>query len=276
MKTIGILGGMGATAGVDLANKVISNTIANTDHDYIPMTLLSYPHQIADRTAFLQHKITENPAHNIVKLIQKLETLNVSIIGMPCNTAHSPQIYNVITDKLQQLGSHIKLANMVEATAKFLSVYYPNVEKVGLLATLGTYHSCVYESTFANYDIQIVQPNQPMRECVHQSIYDTEYGIKSGKWLEHKKIYPLLYTAIEHLLSQQTEVIILGCSELSLALAKSHYKKIPLLDPTTILARELIQQTYPEKLKPLHIEQTFTACSIQKSLSSSPIHSIFY
>ncbi|NOQ34739.1 MAG: amino acid racemase [Methylococcaceae bacterium] len=272
MKTIGIIGGMGATTGVDLANKIIEQTQTENDHDCIPMVLLSYPHQIPDRTAFLQAKTQQNPAKNIVKLIQKLEIMDANVIGMPCNTAHAPKIYNPIIRKLKQSGSKIKLVNMLDATAEFLSLNYPHLKRIGLLATLGTYQTKVYESRFSQYDIQIINPSTTVKESTHDAIY----GIKSGTGSECDKTHQLLYAAIENLAKNKAQAIILGCSEIALVIKKSHHQHIPLFDPTTILARKLIQLTQPEKLKPLHKNPQVIAFNSRREQLSSMIDSLAY
>jgi len=248
MKSIGIIGGMGATTGVSLCNKILHNTQAKTDHDYIPMVLLSYPHQIADRTEFLQDKIPENPASNIAKLIKKLEILKANVIGMPCNTAHAPRIYNAITQKLEQFEIQAKLINMVEETAIFLNQYYPEIRKIGVLATLGTYQNRIYENALSPFGVEVISPPESAKTAIHQAIYHTGYGIKSGNWSEQDKVHQLLYGVIDGLAENGAQAIILGCSEIPLVL--EYYKQIPLFDPTNILARKLIHITHPEKLKP--------------------------
>jgi aspartate racemase len=49
---IGIVGGVGPLAGLDIFKKIIEETIATKDQDHIPVILSSQPQRIADRTAF--------------------------------------------------------------------------------------------------------------------------------------------------------------------------------------------------------------------------------
>lgn len=60
-----------------------------------------------------------------------------------------------------------------------------------------------------------------------------------------------LEEAIQALKSTGAEIIILGCTELPIALTESSFYGIPLLDPTTILARAIVREVAVEKLKPL-------------------------
>ena len=50
---IGIVGGAGPYAGLDLAQKILQQTRAKNDQDYLPTLLISTPDQIEDRTSFL-------------------------------------------------------------------------------------------------------------------------------------------------------------------------------------------------------------------------------
>ena len=53
---IGIVGGAGPYAGLDLAQKILQQTSAIIDQDYLPTISISTPADIADRTRFLLGK----------------------------------------------------------------------------------------------------------------------------------------------------------------------------------------------------------------------------
>ena len=64
-KIIGIVGGVGPYAGIDLVRKIFDQTIAKSDQEHLSINLLSFPKDIEERTLFLLSKITVNPAHAI-------------------------------------------------------------------------------------------------------------------------------------------------------------------------------------------------------------------
>jgi aspartate racemase len=249
-KRIGIVGGMGPKTGIDLAHKIIKNTVANTDQDYIPMLLVSYPHQIEDRTGFLQGKHHKNPAYTIYQLIRELESWGAHIIGIPCNTSHSAPIMNVISEQLIANHSSVVLVNMIEAVAEFILEHFPTTKKIGLLATLGTYQQAAYQNIFQQFGLEIIVPDSLMQQAIHQAIYDAEYGIKSNLSANLDKASQILHGACEHVVDLSAELVVLGCSEISLALTESSYNTTPLIDPTEVLARKLIQLAAHAKLKP--------------------------
>ena len=59
-----------------------------------------------------------------------------------------------------------------------------------------------------------------------------------------------LMLGIEALQAAGAEAIILGCTELPLAFTEPMVAGLPLIDPTLILARALIREANPAKLKP--------------------------
>ena len=52
MKTLGIIGGMGPQATIDLYQKITNHTAASRDQDHLHILIDSYP-QIPDRTAHI-------------------------------------------------------------------------------------------------------------------------------------------------------------------------------------------------------------------------------
>ena len=99
---IGVIGGMGPYAGLDLVEKIFAETIASTDQDHVPVAMLSCPASITDRSAFLLGKSAENPANAIAEVALRLERSGAAIAGMPCNSAHARLILTV-TGKLTYL-----------------------------------------------------------------------------------------------------------------------------------------------------------------------------
>lgn len=245
---IGIVGGMGPIAGIDLSKKIINQTIAGKDQDHIAQVLFSAPERIGDRTEFLQGIIKENPANAIADIILSLESVGATIVGLPCNSAHAPAIFNVIIEKLKERQSEILLLHMIEEVGKFLKIQYPAIKKVGILGTSGTYQTRQYNQ-IEKFGFEVLNVSETEIEKVHQSIYHPVYGIKSVSDKISEKSSIILNAACNSLIEKGAEVIVLGCTELPLALPEKIFKNIPLIDATLILARALIKAADPKKLK---------------------------
>lgn len=220
--TIGILGGMGPLATADLFQKIITLTQALKDNDHIRVCIDSNTN-IPDRTNAILHG-GETPLNEMVRSALLLEAMGADILIMPCNTAH--YFYNNLLTFV-----HIPFLNMLEETAK--AIVRKNINKVGLLATDGTIEAGVYDTVLKKYGIQVCKPEKKGQKAVMDIIYK---GIKAGNdsidLTEFK-------AAVNQLLLQAAETIVLGCTELPIAFEKFHIEA-PAIDPTCELAKSAI------------------------------------
>src|SRR3989344_7801451 len=86
-KTIGIIGGVGPEATLDLYRWIIKLTPAKKDQDHIPTLIYSLP-QIPDRTQALLYG-GEDPLPYLVKAAKVLKRGGADFLIIPCNTAHA-------------------------------------------------------------------------------------------------------------------------------------------------------------------------------------------
>ncbi len=263
-KTIGIIGGMGPYAGIDLAKKVLDQTIAMIDQEHLPIVLISFPSLIGDRTEYLKNHKGLNPAYAIFKILKYMGNLGVDIVGIPCNTFHSDEIFSIIYDLLKKEGVKIKLINLIDEVSDFIKINFPDVRYVGVLSTTGAFISKVYEKAFVKRGLIAVTPEKVIQEnVVNRAIYDRIFGIKSCASQTTEFARELLINGINHLENKGAQLIVLGCSEMPLALTNQVINNIQIIDTTLVLARALIREAAPQKLKPY---QTY----ISPSLSYSP------
>ena len=250
--TIGIVGGVGPYAGLDLNKKIFDQTEAKTDQDHLKVILFSASADISDRTEYLLGQNRVNPAVSIFKILDKLESVGVSLAAIPCNTAHAPDIFDVIIDKLEENGNQIEVVNMIEQVITFLKHIHPNVHNVGILATNGTVQSGLYKTRLEPEGFKVLYPSKDDQLLkIHSSIYDARFGIKANSNPVTETAKKGVIEGIEKLIRRGAECIILGCTELPLAIRVPKIRDISIIDPTLILARALINKVAPEKLKPL-------------------------
>ena len=249
---IGIVGGMGPYAGIDLLKKVYDNTIANNDQEHLDTVILSISSSIKDRTEYLMNRINENPAYAIVQVLLKLQEIGVTVAGMPCNTAHSELIFNVILNELNKKRSTIKLLNMISETISFIADYYPDFKRIGVLSSTGTYKSGIYSRKLRLKKYEVILPTLEMQEeFIHPAIYDSTYGIKSFSNPVHSQAIENLQKGISFLKAEGAQLVILGCTEIPLAIPQKEVEGMKIVDPTNILARSLIRNYCPAKLRVL-------------------------
>ncbi len=254
-KALGIVGGLGPLAGIDCMKKILDATKASSDQDHIPIVQISFPHTVADRTAFLSGQDVPNPGEAIGYIMQTLAKAGASVIAMPCNTAHSPRILDKALSILREKHSDVVFVHIIEALIEELTNKHPQVKKVGVLSTKGTFDTGLYEDALKAANCTPMAPSDEGRQRVQEAISHPEFGVKACSNNISEKAKELLRAEAIAMIDQGAEAIVLGCTEIPLALTKSSLthngKEIPLLDATLILARKALATFAPEKLKAL-------------------------
>ena len=249
---IGIVGGVGPYAGVDLLRKVFDNTIAGLDQDHLDTVLISMPGGILDRTEYLEGRVSVNPAYAIADVLRRLEDARANVAGIPCNTAHVDRIFNVVLEELQKTGNSIEVLHMIRETAAFIAGNHPDASRIGVLSTPGTYRSGAYRTALESDGYTVITPPETMQEeLIHPAIYHPKYGVKACSNPIHPTAVENLNAGMSYLKSEGAEVVILGCTEIPLVYPGPEVMGIVAVDPTTVLARALIRKAAPQKLSAL-------------------------
>ena len=222
-KTIGIIGGMGPLATADLFEKIVGHTKAACDQEHLHVVIDSNTN-IPDRTAALLHGGAD-PLPELVKSAGRLEKMGADVLIMPCNSAHN--YYDGIAAAVS-----VPVLHMVRLTAQAL--VERGVKKAGLLATDGTVRTGIYQKSFAGSGVELLTPDEAGQRAVMEMIYQ---GVKAGDMAFDAQP---ARQAMERLLAAGAEVLILGCTELPLAV-KLYGIALPAVDPTLELALEAIR-----------------------------------
>ncbi|WP_214481203.1 amino acid racemase [Bacillus sp. SM2101] len=219
-KKVGIIGGMGPKATVDLMNKIINNTPAKHDQDHLHLIVDSNS-QIPDRTSAIIGEGLD-PTPSIVASAQRLQKAGADLLMIACNTAHF--FYKAVIHSVD-----IPVIHMPIETAKYLQEH--KFKRVGLLATDGTLQSNLYQHCLNKYDIALINSNKDMQAYVMKGIY----SIKGGK-LETGLFY--LSAIAKELKELGADAIIAGCTEIPLVLQST--KQLIVVDPTEIIAKKVV------------------------------------
>ena len=225
-KIIGILGGMGPEATIDLFYKIIKLTPAKKDQDHLRIIIDNNP-KIPDRTAAILGK-GEDPLPALQQSARNLQKAGADFIIIPCNTAH------YFLPRIQE-SVNIPIINMIEETATEVKRRIPYLKKVGLLASMGVYKVKIYNHFFQKFEIEVIFPDKENQEKVMKVIYAVKAGDLSD---EVKKD---IIAVSQNLIDKRAEAIIAGCTEIPLIL-KEEEVPVPLIDPTQILARIAVQK----------------------------------
>ena len=238
---IGILGGMGTQAGLDFCNKLAVLNRGKIDQEY-PLFLLynksnipGRPESIGSQTKNLSNKSTNKTSRakynkvlkSLLKGCKLLEKNKCKFIVIPCNTAH--YWFDDLQNKI-----NIPIINMPKEVFKFTKKKCKKNSKVGLLATEGTLKTGVYKKFFEK-DYQLIEPSQKIQKL------SVNKAIKLVKMGNVKAAAKTIKPAIDSLIKMKCKKIILGCTELPIAIfAFKSFKNVKsskvFLDPNLILA----------------------------------------
>ncbi|MDR2071268.1 MAG: amino acid racemase [Treponema sp.] len=246
---IGIIGGVGPYAGLDFFRNILNNTVTSCDQDHVGTVLISCPALIPDRTNYLLDEETENPAFGMFECANQLAVAGVKYAGVACNTAHAKRIFEPFTAMVREKIPHLEIINMLETCMLYVKQNMPALRNIGYLATKGTYKSRVYHEYFRAEDgFSLMEPEVQGQERIHEAIYSKEFGIKAYSDPVQTKARSILLYETFKLFDRGAEAIILGCTELPLAVNSGDFL-VPVFDPGKIIARRLIELTAPEKLR---------------------------
>ena len=244
---IGIPGGMGTQAGLDFCNKLAVLNRGKIDQDY-PLFLLynksnipGRPESIGIQTSRLTNRFSNSKNKKKYKLVldsllkgcRLLKKDKCKFIVIPCNTAH--YWYDDLKRKIK-----LPIINMPKEVYIHSKRTCKKNSPIGLLATEGTIITGVY-NRFFDTRYKLIHPNKLIQKnSVNQAIKLVKMGnVKAAA----KRIKP----AINFLIKKKCKKIILGCTELPIAIfAFKSFDKIKkskiFLDPNLILANAAMKK----------------------------------
>lgn len=225
-KIIGILGGMGPEATIDLFYKIIKFSPAEKDQDHLRIIIDNNP-KIPDRTAAILGK-GKDPVPALQETARNLEKAGADFIVIPCNTAH------YFLSSIQK-SVKIPILNMIEETVKETQKKNSSIKKVGLLASIGIYRTKTYHQHFKKFNIEVISPEEKDKEEVMKVIYAVKAGDLSNgiKWN--------ILKIAQKLIAKGAEALITGCTEVPLILKEGDVS-VPIIDPTQVLAKVAVQK----------------------------------
>jgi len=235
--TVGILGGMGPAAGADFVRLFVAACAEVLRARGLPVVDQAFPMHwlvqapVPDRTAALQDPNAAQPLAPMIHALGALRSQGVGTVAIACNTAHAwhPQ--------LRAAHPGLRILHAMEEVAETLQAAGTPV--VGLLATEGTYRTGVYQEALSRRGILCAVPDSAGRDLLMDGIYQ---GVKAGNLPKATMLFERVARALvaKHRLS----TVILGCTEIPLALSPQALPGVTLLDAANLLARRLAACAY--------------------------------
>jgi len=231
-KIIGVLGGMGPEASASLYSKIIKYAQkkygAVQDSDYPPIIIYSLPLLGSDETGIVNEELVKK---QLIEGVKKLESAGCSFIIIGCNTVH------ILFDEMQN-AVKIPILNIIEQTKN--KVINSGYNKIGIFASESTNKTGLYQYEFMESGIDFISPNKKQQNILNKVIEHVMGGNQKTE-----DVISLKSIAKDYL-NQGAEAIVMGCTEIPLAITQSQIN-IKLFDTTEIIAQSAVDCFYESK-----------------------------
>ncbi len=224
-KIVGILGGMGPEATVDLMQRIIDLTPALDDIDHIRCIVDNNP-KVPSRIKAIIEGDGEDPGPCMADMGERLESWGADFLVIACNTAH--HYYDAVQDAV-----NIPVINLIDLVTRHVKATFPEHDKVGMLASPAVAITQLYTKKFRESGIEDVWPDSYYQELLFKIIKEIKKGNTDIRiFNEYKKV-------CENLLHKGADIAIVGCTELS---ALGGELPINSIDAAQILAMEIVRR----------------------------------
>jgi len=223
-KRLGILGGMGPAASAEYVARLIAQTPASCDQEHIPFVLWNNP-QVPDRSTSLRNE-DDRPLPFLLEGVQILKAARCDLIVIPCNTAHFwyddmikmkvpiVHIVDSVADALRDVGATGTIGIMGTQATVELGLYQYKLNKAGWLC--------------------IVPSKEEMDTLVQPAIN----LIKSG---DMSQAYDMFILVIDSLIARGAQAVVLGCTEIPLAVNQNTRNAVPLINSIDSLVKSALK-----------------------------------
>lgn len=198
---LGVLGGMGPMAGATFAARVVALTPAARDQDHLPLILCNDP-RVPDRSAARLGQ-GDDPLPAMLRGLRLLERAGAGLVAIPCNTAHLwyPQL---------AAATALPVLHIIEAVADDLERLGAARCRVGLMGTAATLQSGLYRDPLQRRGFEVLDTQaDEVRLCTE--------AIEAVKANAPEQAFEPAAACIRRLVERGAQAVVLGCTELPLA-----------------------------------------------------------
>jgi aspartate racemase len=224
MKRLGILGGMGPAASAEFITRLIKQTPASCDQEHIPFVLWNEP-RTPDRSTSMKSG-NDDPLPWLIEAVFGLKSAGCNFIVIPCNSAH------YWYDDLNKLN--IPIIHIVDSVIDELKSLDIINQTIGVIGTQGTIEYGIYQQRLEHQGWNCITPDSVEMDYFVQPAIDF---IKASKITEAQH---LLIKVIDSLINRGASAVVLGCTELPLAVRETEQKGIPLVNSIDSLVKKAI------------------------------------
>ena len=226
MKRLGIFGGMGPAASAEFVSRLVAQTPATCDQEHIPFVLWNNP-QIPDRSTSLRNN-DNRPLPFLLEGIQILKAARCDLIVIPCNTAH------FWYDNMVRLK--VPIVHIVDSVADALRDAGVAAGTIGVMGTQATVELGLYQYKLNKAGWTCIVPTKEEMDTLVQPAIDL---VKAGDMI---KSHAMLMSVVDSLIARGATAVVLGCTEIPLAVRESQQGNIPLINSIDSLVKSAINK----------------------------------
>ncbi len=231
-KTIGILGGMGPEATVELFREIVRRTPARSEQEHLHIIIDNNP-KIPSRTEAIAGKGAD-PVPMMAESGRALSAAGADFICIPCVTAHYflPALLALLP---------VPVLSIVDETLRFIGVQRPRMDSAGLLGTSALLSTSLLQEALEHAGISAVFPDAAGQKRVQAAINAVK-DHQEGR--ERSEAADDILRAARDLIKNGAGCIIAACTEIPLVLDESDIS-VPYFDTLKILAAAAVREAFP-------------------------------
>ena len=223
-KVVGIIGGMGPEATVDLMQRIIRLTPAMDDKDHIRCIVDNNP-KVPSRIKAIIEGDGEDPGPVMADMGRRLEVWGADFLVIPCNTAH--YYHHAV-----QQAVTIPVVDMIDLVVEQVKTHFSREKNIGMLASPAVAITKLYTLRFDALGMAEVWPDSEHQDLLFNIIRQVKTGRIS------QDLHQQYARVCDHLNDQGVRVAIVACTELSVL---GGNLSISTIDASQVLAEAIVR-----------------------------------
>jgi aspartate racemase len=171
------------------------------------------------------------PLPYLLSGIQGLVLAGCNLIVIPCNTAHL-----WFKEMEKQASWHANIVHIVDSVADALRDVNVIDSKIGVMGTQATVELGLYQYRLNKLGWECIVPTKLEMDTLVQPAIDL---IKANQF---EAAHTMLMTVIHSLIARGATAVVLGCTEIPLAIRESQQDNTPLINSIDSLVKSAIKQ----------------------------------
>jgi aspartate racemase len=225
---MGMIGGVGPSATVLYYQQIMAGAHEKMGGDHYP-ELLIYSLDLGEVNVYFNHNDLDGLTDKLVSVGNWFEGAGCDFMFMACNAMH--MVYEKVCKRV-----NLPMLSIIEAVLE--ESRKRGLNRVGIMGTTFVMQSGLYRKAFEAAGIECVEPDKTEQGWIMEAIL----GDLQSPTIPEETITRLLKN-VENLGSSGAEAVVLGCTDLPVAVTEEN-SPVTLLDTTRIHVHRIMDFAY--------------------------------